>query len=130
MYMTLQTAADSPVDKHSRQAGTRRRPCILPGLALCFAIWLAGCTVLSPSYVHRDGVRPGTVTQIGSDPTIVERLADTCPPPDAKARYALIRYTGNDHLRWRAFPLPPEIEIGVGDRVLLDVNACRFTKME
>lgn len=94
------------------------------------AVWLTGCTALAPSYVHRDGERHGKVTMIGNDARIIERLADTCPPPDGKAIYALIRYTGNDHLRWRAFPLPPGSEIDVGDRVLLDVNACRFTKME
>lgn len=129
MHKTLQTAPDPWVSQHSRQT-IGRRPCIAPGLAAFLAVWLAGCSALSPSYVHRDGERPGTVTQIGSDPAIIERLADTCPPPDGKATYALIRYTGNDHLRWRAFPVPPGIELQVGDRVRLDVNACRFTKME
>ena len=51
-------------------------------------------------------------------------------PPHGDEVLVLLRYTGNSHLRWRAFPLPPGVDVKEGDRVLLDVNACRFTKME
>lgn len=91
---------------------------------------LAGCAGLDAGYVHRDGSRPATVTEIGNSREIVERLSNTCPPAEQGKPYALIRYTGNSHLRWRAFPITAGVDVKVGDSVDLDVNACTFTRKE
>lgn len=93
-------------------------------------ILLAGCAGLDAGYVHQDGSRPGTVTEVGDGGKIVERLSNTCPPAEQGRSYALIRYTGNSHLRWRAFPIPAGMDVKVGDSVDLDVNACQFAKTE
>lgn len=99
------------------------------GILLAGAL-LAGCAGLDAGYVHRDGSRPGTVTEIGNGQDIVERLSKTCPPAEQGSPYALIRYTGNSHLRWRAFPIPEGMALKVGDSVDLDVNACTFARKE
>lgn len=90
--------------------------------------WLAGCTTLP--YGHKDGERPATVIEIGRTAELIARRSDTCPTAHGDEVLVLLRYTGNSNLRWRAFPLPPGVDVKEGDRVLLDVNACRFTKME
>jgi hypothetical protein len=99
------------------------------GVLLAGAL-LAGCAGLETGYVHRDGVRPGTVTAVGNDREMLDRLSDTCVAAKKTGTYALIRYTGNSHLRWRAFPVPEGMEARVGDKVSLDVNACQFTRIE
>ncbi len=91
---------------------------------------LAGCAGIGPEYVHKDGWRPGTITRIGNDPEILERLSNTCPRTAENKAYALIRYTGNSHLRRLAFPVPEGMDIKAGDKVNLDVNACKFAKTE
>lgn len=93
---------------------------------LLAGVVLSGCAGLKSGYVHRDGERPGTVTAVGNDREILDRLSDTCPQMEKTGTFALIRYTGNSHLRWRAFPLPAGVDVKVGDKVALDVNACRF----
>lgn len=104
---------------------------IAAGFGVLFAsAVLGGCASLGPEYVHRDGWRPGTVTEVGSGRAIVERLSNTCAPAEPGSVYALIRYTGNSHLRWRAFPVPEDMEARVGDKVSLDVNACQFARTE
>lgn len=104
---------------------------IAAGFGVLFAsAVLGGCASLGPEYVHRDGWRPGTVTEVGSGREIVERLSNTCVPGATDSAYALIRYTGNSHLRWRAFPIPEGRDVRVGDKVSLDVNACQFARTE
>lgn len=89
---------------------------------------LVGCANLGAEYGHRDGSRPGTVTQVGNAPELPERLSTTCRGATKSGAYAMIRYTGNSHLRWRSFPVPEGMEVKVGDPVSLDVNACKFAK--
>ncbi len=99
-------------------------------VVLCAGGLLAGCAGTGAGYVHRDGWRPGTVTEIGNDREILARLSDTCANAAEAPTYALIRYTGNSHLRWRAFPVPEGMDVRVGDTVSLDVNACKLTRTE
>jgi hypothetical protein len=97
---------------------------------LCAGVLLAGCAGTGVGYVHKDGWRPGTVTGIGNDREILVRLSDTCVDAAQASTYALIRYTGNSHLRWRAFPVPDGMSVRVGDKVDLNVNECRFARTE
>lgn len=97
-------------------------------LALGCLADLAGCA--SMPLIHRDGERPGIIERMGSAAELGSRRSHTCPPPRDDETLALIRYTANDHVHWRAFPLPPGSRFEVGDRVLLDVNACRFGRAE
>lgn len=98
--------------------------------ALLVGAALAGCAGLDTEYGHRDGSRPGTVTRVGNDPELLERLSATCRDAATSGTFAMIRYTGNSHLRWRAFPVPEGMAVKVDDKVSLDVNACKFTKAE
>jgi hypothetical protein len=91
---------------------------------------LAGCANLDFEYGHKDGWRPGTITKIGNDSELRERLANTCSGVVGSKTYALIRYTGNSHLRWGSFPVSDGMDIKVGDKVTLNVNACKFAKTE
>lgn len=97
---------------------------------LLVGVALTGCAGLSSEYGHRDGWRPGTVTRIGNDPEILEQRSNTCPRTAESKAYALIRYTGNSHLRWLAFPVTEGMDIKAGDKVNLDINACKFTKAD
>jgi len=91
---------------------------------------LNGCAGLGAEYGHRDGSRPGTVTKVGNYPEWLERLSRTCRGAAKSGTFAMIRYTGNSHLRWQAFPVPDGMGVKVGDKVSLDVNACKFAKVE
>ncbi|GAB1394563.1 hypothetical protein MASR1M60_27270 [Rhodocyclaceae bacterium] len=91
---------------------------------------LAGCANFGAEYGYKDGSRPGTVTKVGNDPALRERLSSTCRDGAGSGSFAMIRYTGNSHLRWLSFPVPDGMEVKVDDKVLLDVNACKFTKAE
>jgi len=91
---------------------------------------LAGCANFGAEYGHRDGSRPGTVTKVGNDAELRERLSGTCRDAAGSGSFAMIRYTGNSHLRWLAFPVPDGMEVKIDDKVSLDVNACKFTKAE
>jgi hypothetical protein len=90
-------------------------------------VTMTGCATLEMDYTHQDGWRPGTVTNVGSGQEMLERLSNTCSKSEKSNYYAMIRYTGNSHLRWRSFPIPEGIVVKADDQVDLNVNECKFT---
>jgi hypothetical protein len=94
---------------------------------LLASLLLAGCASLNAEYGHKDGWRPGTVKRVGDDQEMRERLSSTCANTPKSKSFALIQYTGNSHLRWRAFPVPEGVTVAEGDKVDLNVNECKFS---
>jgi hypothetical protein len=95
------------------------------------SILVSGCAglVYEGGYAHKDGWRPGTIISIGNAPEYLEKLADACSSSKNGGTYAMVRYTGNSHLRWRAYPLVPNSTLRVDDRVHINIMECNLVPM-
>lgn len=90
---------------------------------------LAGCasTAREEGFAYAEGWRRGTVVSIGQGEEYRERLAPQCADQSGVERYAMVRYTGAAHLRWRAFPLAADASLAEGKRVYVSINSCRIS---
>ncbi|GAB1394554.1 hypothetical protein MASR1M60_27180 [Rhodocyclaceae bacterium] len=90
---------------------------------------LAGCasTAREEGFAYAEGWRRGTVVSIGQGEEYRERLASQCADQSGVERYAMVRYTGAAHLRWRAFPLTADASLAEGNRVFVSINSCRVS---
>lgn len=95
---------------------------------LALGILVTGCASIPPenSKAYAEGWRPGTVVSIGSGKEYQERLAAPCAGQNDAARYALVRYTGNSHLRWRAYPLEASTDLAAGSHVRINIKTCNL----
>lgn len=91
----------------------------------------AGCASFAreDNQAYSDGWRPGTVTSIGSGPEYLDKLAAPCADKKDATRFAMVRYTGNSHLRWRAYPVQADSDLAVGSRVRINIASCTLTPM-
>lgn len=96
-----------------------------------FIALLAGCASTSEQesrFSHTDGWRKGTVTEIGSGQSFIEKLPKECKDDKSfsqdNQKFVTVHYRYSSQAHWHTSPIANDSSLKVGDPVYINAETC------